>query len=195
MSCAHHPSRALSHCRRTMSSHKSPSPESDISELYDSVFPDSKGSASDRARMRELRKRTLKEGIGAAGHLPLVTPHMLFPSSSKRPRKISPNRPPTLNERIDAVRLVLNQNNLSLAQYVRITCAYDYAAERKKEEPEFQLSSVEAEDAYEVRKWAKEIACQELLHEATQMEAQHLLHTSGEDNFNIKNLCLSRTSY
>jgi hypothetical protein len=169
-----------------MSSHHSlSSPGSDISELYDSVFPDSRGQASDRARMRELRNRALNEGVGVAAHLPLVTPRMLFPSrtSTKRRRTASPDHLPTMNERIDAVWLALKHNNLNLADFVRKTCAYDYGATRKREEPDFQLSSAEAEDAKNVRTWAKEIGCQELLREAKQMEIQHLLHTGGKPNF------------
>jgi hypothetical protein len=166
-----------------MASPKSPSPASDISELYDSVFPDSKGSASDAARLRELRRKAHTEGVAVAAHLPLVTPQMLFPSSpAKRPRTKSPDRPSTLNERIDAVKFALSQNKLTTSDFVRKTCAYDYPAQRAKEEPGFRLSSTEAEDAENTRTWAKEIACQEVLREAKQMEAQNPLQTGGKND-------------
>lgn len=169
------------HPCRPMSFPNPTSPSSDVSEVLDSVFPDSKGPASDRARLRELRELAQNEGLGVAAHYPAVTAEMLFPSvPAKRRRVSSPDHPPTFYERIDTINQALEKNGLTLSEFVRTTCTHNYAAERARSEPGFQLYSGDAQEAENVRNWAKEIARYEVLRQAKQMETQHLFHTGSK---------------
>jgi hypothetical protein len=175
-----HPCTLL-HRHRTMSCHQSSVSESSCPELPKDRFPSPRGPRSTAATLRELRKRVYNEGLGVAAHRPGFTAQQILGyQPAKRLRRVSPGPPATLNERIDAVKIALEQNNLTTVEFVRKTCAYNYGAERAKEESDFQLSASDAKDAEDVRSWAKEIACQELLREAKHMETQRLLHTGSE---------------
>lgn len=135
--------------------------------------------------MRELRKRAQREGVGVASSLPSVTAQMLFPDLSNSTTSQTPSTPtlghvPSLYERIDNVSEAFKQHGISLSDYVQSTCAYDYAAQRAKEEPGFKLSSQDALEAEKVRAWGRGIGLQTLLQEAKAMENQKLLHTGSE---------------
>ncbi|KAG8684121.1 hypothetical protein FRC09_015614, partial [Ceratobasidium sp. 395] len=164
-----------------MSSHKSPSPSSSLSELLDSPWPNSKGPKSDASRLREVRiqakKRGFEEVTNANPHLSMSD--LLAPRPEKRARENPTGTPATIYQSIDTVRKSLEQNNLTVAELVKTVCAYVYAEQRAKEDADFQPSIYEAEDAIKVRAWAKEIAREELLREGKQMEKQHILNTSA----------------
>ncbi|KAG8740874.1 hypothetical protein FRC12_015852 [Ceratobasidium sp. 428] len=164
-----------------MSSHKSPSPSSSLSELLDSPWPNSKGPKSDASRLREARiqakKRGFEEVTNANPHLSMSD--LLAPRPEKRARENPTGTPATIYQSIDTVRKSLEQNNLTVAELVKTVCAYDYAEQRAKEDADFQPSIYEAEDAIKVRAWAKEIAREELLREGKRMEKQHILNTSA----------------
>ncbi|KEP51664.1 hypothetical protein V565_057920, partial [Rhizoctonia solani 123E] len=166
-----------------MSRHKSQSPESDVSELEDAL-PSASNTRSRAAILRELKKRVHNQGLGVAlAQYPGMTAEkILGPRPAKRRRIETVDPPATLNERIDAIKVALEQNNLTMADFIKATCAYDYGAQREKSEKGFKLSANDAEDAEEVRTWAKQIACQELLQEAKLMEDRHLLHTGSNSS-------------
>ncbi|KAG9081479.1 hypothetical protein FS749_007629 [Ceratobasidium sp. UAMH 11750] len=171
-----------------MSHHKSPSPESDVSELQDSPFINSKGPKSDAARLRETRKRVAQGGLEEATQLPHINPQRLLPSRpTKRARKHSIKQPNTIYQRIDAIRQSLEQHNLTIAELVQTMCAHDYGAQRAKDEVDFQLSRAEAEDGQNVRAWAKEMARQEVLREGKRMEKHHFLNTNA-NSFTVDTL-------
>ncbi|KAG8770321.1 hypothetical protein FRC12_004352, partial [Ceratobasidium sp. 428] len=161
-----------------MSQQRSPSPESDISELQDSPFADSKGPKSDATRLGHARRRVAQGGLEEVANLPHLNPQCLLPSRpKKRPRKSSVSSPKSIYQRIDAARRSIEDNKLTVAEMVRIMCAYDYGEQRAKSDPKFQLTMAEAQDAQEVRTWAKELACQEILREGKRMEKHHFLNT------------------
>ncbi|CAE6410155.1 unnamed protein product [Rhizoctonia solani] len=112
---------------------------------------------------------------------------ILGPLPAKRPRLESSDPPATFHERIDAVKCAFEENNITVADFIKATCAYDYRNQRKKDDKDFVLSAADAEAGHEVRIWAKEIACQELLKEAKQMEAEKLLHT-GRNSCTVEGL-------
>ncbi|QRV94684.1 hypothetical protein RhiJN_22702 [Ceratobasidium sp. AG-Ba] len=179
-----------------MSRHNSPLPESDQSELEDSPFPNSKGPKSDAARLRHARKRVAQGGLEEAARLPNLNPQRLLSSRPrKRLRRSFLGSPDPIYQRIDAARHSLEENGLTVAQMVRIICAYNYGEQRAKEDPNLQLTLSEAEDAQAVRAWAKEIACQEILREGKEMEKHHHLSTSVDSlkewspNTVYKHLC------
>ncbi|KAG8724201.1 hypothetical protein FRC09_020862 [Ceratobasidium sp. 395] len=174
-----------------MSQPRSPSPQSDISELQDSPFPNSKGPKSDAARLRHARDRVAKGGLEEANKLPYIDPQRLLPSRpKKRPRNSSASSSSSsssIYQRIDAARRSIEENKLTMAEMVRIMCAFDYGDQRAKSDPSFQLSLAEAEDAQAVRAWAKELACQEILREGKGMEKHHLLNTKAK-SFTVDSL-------
>ncbi|KAF8595258.1 hypothetical protein BDV93DRAFT_564577 [Ceratobasidium sp. AG-I] len=164
-----------------MSREKSISPESDTSELLDSVWENSRGAKSDAARVREMFKRVATGGLEEASHHALLSSnHLMSSRPTKRARKNPATQPTTIYNRIDAARESLEQNGLTVVEFVRVMCAFDYGVQRAKEEDGFQLSVAEAEDARDVRYWAKEIARQELLREGKRMETQHILNTNAD---------------
>ncbi|QRV79905.1 hypothetical protein RhiJN_07920 [Ceratobasidium sp. AG-Ba] len=171
-----------------MSRQKSLLPDSDLSELEDSPFHNSKGPKSDAARLREMRKRVARGGLEEVAGICHLSTQRLLPSRPKKRARIQSNS--RLNETyqgIDAARQLLEQHNLTVAKLVQTMCAYDYAEQRTKEQVDFQLSRAEAEDAQNVRSWAKEIARQELLREGKQMEKYHFLNTNN-NSFTLESL-------
>lgn len=110
--------------RHCMSHHQSSLPEPGISGLQESAFPSSRGPRSEAAIFRELRKRVCNEGLGVMAHHPGVTAQQILVYwPAKRARRTSPDPHATFNERIDAVKIALEQNNLTTADFVRKTCA------------------------------------------------------------------------
>ena len=85
-----------------------------------------------------------------------------------------------IDQKIDAVKATLAENGLSMVQFVSEACSCDYEARRTGRTPGSYLTLQDLEDAEAVRRWAKEIAIQQIVQEASDMQAKNPLCPKSE---------------
>lgn len=131
------------------------------------------------ARLREQRRRIAK---AKANHTTLQPTNPV----SEDPEAIPE---PDIDQRIDAVKASLASNSLTMLKFISEACSCDYEARRTGRMPGNHLTQQDSEDAKAVRDWAKNIAIQQVIQEANNMQKKNPLCPKGEFVYNLLAQC------